>query len=98
LKRIDDIKIATKAENVFIRIPPLLVPEKDKQRFEILLNEIILQLRSKGVPVLEQKYLLLTDASLFCDAIHHPNFKGRALLTSDLISAMKNQTINLRLN
>jgi hypothetical protein len=87
--RMSIIRDVTHADIVVLRIPPLFVSEIDKPRIEKEIREVVASYRTQGILVLEEPFLLTTNATLICDYAHHPNEAGRAFFTQNYINALK---------
>lgn len=87
-QRLAAIRVATQAQEVAFRVPPVWVTESTRRRIQPQLQTLLADFRAQGIPVLEQQVILMTDKALFCDASHHPNPVGRAQVTADLVRAL----------
>lgn len=86
--RIKLIGEITGAKEIYVRIPPVYVDKQVLEDYEKLMNQRIVVFREMGINVIGTS-IASSDLSLFCDAAHHPNAKGRYFFTSDLKEKLK---------
>ena len=83
-KRISSLRKATNSSEVFVRVPPVYVKDKNKaELYTNLMNKRIEILKGLGVKIVGST-IVSTDASLFCDS-YHPNAKGREEFTTEIV-------------
>jgi hypothetical protein len=85
LELIDDLG---KAKVFFVRIPPVYVSESKIELYKSLIENRIDVFRGLGINVISSTYAS-SDSSLFCDAAHHPNAKGRNFFTNEIKEIMR---------
>lgn len=88
-QRMAAIRRATNAEIVILRIPPLFVSAIDKNMYEPRIQEVIASYQSQGMLILQERVVLSTDKTFFCEHAHHPSDTGRAFFTQNFIDALK---------
>ena len=82
-KRIYVLKEITNSDEIFLRIPPIYVKNKNQAiAYENLMIKRIEILRSFGIKIVDST-IVSADGSLFCDA-SHPNAKGREAFTKEI--------------
>jgi hypothetical protein len=82
-KRLNSIINLTKTKEVIVRIPPVYVSELNLYSYKSLMKSRIEVFRALGINVINTT-IVSSDKSLFCDAPHHPNPKGRSIFTIEL--------------
>jgi hypothetical protein len=88
-RRMSEIRKATNAEIVILRIPPLFVSNSDKNLIEPKIQEVITSYQRQGILVLQEPVVLSSEKSFFCDHAYHPSEAGRYFFTENYIDGLK---------
>lgn len=83
-KRVSILRNLTNSENIYFRIPPIYVDNKeDFELYTYIIGKRIEHLKDFNIKIIG-KTIVSTDSSLFCDSFH-PNAKGRETFTKEIV-------------
>lgn len=89
-ERLDKLKIATNAQQIFLRIPPILVTENNVNIAKAYLEAAELRLRQSGINIFLQKTYITSDLNSMCFGGNHPNKLGRFHFTTEIVEQLNN--------